>query len=503
MSTIIIKQVRSLLAASLLALILVACGQSGQDGEQAPAADAAAAKVPITTSSDEARALYMQGSTLFDDLRAVDANAVFQEAVAADDSFAMGYYMVATSALTNAEFFDAVAKASELAPNASDGEQLYIQSLVAGSENDQAAQRDALEQLVALYPKDERTHIALGNFLFGQQDFAGTVTHLNHAIAIVPEFSTPYNVLGYSHRNLGDFDAARAAFEKYVELNPDEANPYDSLAELLMEMGNYEESISIYRKALERNPSFAASYAGITINYSLLGDADLAQEAADQMLAAARTFGERQGAMFRSVTSHLYAGNTDAAMEACDVILAEAVVEGNHGAMGGISEYMGDIMMAADDPGEAEKFFDAAYDHRLQANINEANKAQAGRTHSFKTAIASMIGDDSEAAASRTAEYVAAAEANGTAFEKRRAHELSAYLAMFNEENEAAAAHFEQASQQQPVVLYWSAVVHRDLGNMDKARDLAERAANRNTLNPNLPFFRADAVALLAELPAG
>jgi len=502
-NTIIIKRVRSLLAASLLAIILVACGQSGQDGEQATTADAAAAKVPITTSSDEARALFLQGRALFDDLRFVDAYEVFEQAVAADDGFATGYFMLASAAQTNADFFGALAKANELAANASDGEQLYIKAAVAGSENDQAAQRDALEQLVALYPQDERTHNALGNFLFGQQDFAGTITHLNHAIAIAPEFAAPYNSLGYSHRSLEDFDSARVAFEKYVELNPDEANPYDSLAELLMETGDYEESISNYRKALERNRSFAASYAGITINYSLMGEADLAQEAADQMLAAARTFGERQGAMFRSVTSHLYAGNTDAAMEVCDVILAEAVVEGNHGAMGGISEYMGDIMMVAGDTAKAEEFFDAAYDHRLQANINEANKAQAGRTHLFKTAIASMIGDDAEAGASRTAEYVAAAEANGTAFEKRRAHELSAYLAMFSEENEAAAAHFEQASQQQPIVLYWSAVVNRELGNMDKARDLAERAANRNTLSANLPFFRADAIALLAELSAG
>jgi len=492
------KRVRSLLAAGLLAIILVACGQSGQDGEQA--VDATAAKVPITTSSDEARALYMQGRVLFDDLRFVDAYAMFEQAVAADDGFAMGYFMLASAAQTNADFFQATAKASELAANASDGEQLYIQSLVAGSENDQAAQQDALLQLVALYPQDERTHNALGGFLFGQQDFAGTITHLNHAIAIAPEFSTPYNVLGYSHRNLEDFDSARAAFEKYVELNPDEANPYDSLAELQMEMGDYEGSISNYRKALEINPSFAASYAGITINYSLMGEADLAQEAADQMLAAARNFGERQGAMFRSVTSHLYAGNIDAAMEVCDVILAEAVGEGSHGAMGGISEYMGDIMMVAGDATKAEKFFDVAYDHRLQANINEANKAQAGRAHLFKTAIASMIGDDAEAAASRTAEYIAAAEANGTAFEKRRAHELSAYLAMSNEENESAAAHFELAGQQQPIVLYWSAVVNSELGNMDKARDLAERAANRNTLNGNLPFFRADAVELLASL---
>ena len=136
----------------------------------------------------------------------------------------------------------------------------------------------------------------------------------------------------------------------------------------------------------------------------------------------------------------------------------------------------------------------------MQASTNEANKAQAARTHLFKTAIAAMIGGESETAASRTAEYLAAVDAAGTAFERLRAHELSGYLAMHNEEFDAAAAHFDSASQLDPIVLYWSAVVNRDLGHTDKARDLAERAANRNTLSANLPFFRAAAVELNMEL---
>jgi hypothetical protein len=110
------------------------------------------------------------------------------------------------------------------------------------------------------------------------------------------------------------------------------------------------------------------------------------------------------------------------------------------------------------------------------------------------------MGGDSEAASSRTAEYIAAAEAHGVAFEKLRIHELSGYLAMNQEDNEAAAMHFAKASQLQPIPLYWAARVNMELGNMDKARELAERAAHRNTLSANLPFFRADAVALLAEL---
>jgi tetratricopeptide (TPR) repeat protein len=483
------------LALSLIA-ILVACGQSGQDGD----APTAAKKVPVTTSSAEALELYLQGQALFDDLHFVDAQARFLEAVAVDDSFAMGYFMAAQTAQTTAEFFDAIGKADELAGNASDGEQLYIKALVAAGENDDARQRAALEELVALYPGDERTHFQLANFLTGQQDFAAAAEHYQHATEIAPDFAGAFNALGYAQRSLEDFAAARTAFEKYVELIPDEANPYDSLAELLMEMGEYDESIANYRKALQINRNFPCSYAGISINYSLKGQPELAQEAAEDMLAAARNFTERQAALYQSTAAHLYARDIDAAMKVCEMIMGEAVVAGNHSSMGNVAEYMGDIMLASGDAAKAEEYYDAALDHRLQANLNEANKAQAARAHLFKTAIAAMVGGDSDAAASRTAEYIAAAEAQGTAFEKLRIHELSGFLAMNQEDNEAAAMHFAKSSQLQPIPLYWAAWVNKELGRLDTARELADRAANRNTLSLNLPLFRADAAALLAEL---
>ncbi|MDH3374987.1 MAG: tetratricopeptide repeat protein [Gammaproteobacteria bacterium] len=481
------------------ALGFAACSQQDKPSGK----DDAAAKVPITTTSDEAREHYIQGRALLDDLHAVDANEAFAQAVAADDGFAMGYYMLAQTAQSTADYFDAASKANERAGSASEGEQLYIAALYAASQNDQEAQLDALTKLVAMYPQDERVHMQLGYYMNGQQDFAGAVEHYRHATAINPDFASAYNALGYAYRSLGDLDSARDSFARYIELIPDEANPYDSYAELLMEMGEYDESIANYRKALAIEPGFAASYAGISINESLKGEAELAQEAADQMLARARNFAERQGAMFSSVTSHLFAGNYDAATEVCETMLAEAEVKGDRAAMAFISDYMGDMMLVSGEPARAEEYYDAALDYRLQAGFNEANRAQAARTHLFKTAIAAMNMDDAEAAATRVAEYNAAAQMNGTAFEKRRINELSAFLAMYNEEYESAAVFFGEANQLDPIVLYWAAVIHADLGHTDQAIDLATRAANRNTLSPNLPFFRGAAQALLEELNAG
>jgi tetratricopeptide (TPR) repeat protein len=489
------------------ACAVTACGPQEQATTE-PADEGAAAevtrpdKVPVTTSSDEARAYYEEGLELFDNLHFVDANAAFAKAVEADPGFAMGYFRLAQTSQSAAAFFKAVGHAEDHAANSSDGEQLYIRALIAGAENDQAAQLEAISNLLGMYPKDERTHFALANYHFGQQNFADAVKHYEHATSMNPNFAAAFNALGYAHRSNDDLDGAKAAFARYVDLIPDEANPYDSYAELLMEMGEYDESIANYRKALELDANFISAYAGISINESLKGNAEAAQAAAADMLAIARNSGEKQGAMFRSVTSHLFAGNVDAAIAVSEERYAMAESDGNHATMGGVRAYMGDIMLSAGDAAKAVEYYDSALSHRQMAETNDAAKAQAERAHKFKTAIAAMVEGDIETATARVAEYTAAAEANGTAFEQRRIHELNAFIGQLNEDYETAAAEFAAANQLEPIVLYWAAVANRNLGNTERAVDLANRAAYRNTLSANLPFFRDEALALLEEMEA-
>lgn len=493
------------LAACAWLLVAAACGQQpeSEPAAEAPADAAAAAKIPVTTESEEARAEYLKGRELLDNLHVAEAHAAFEDAAAADPDFAMAHAMSAQSSPTAADFFDAVGKAKTAAAGASDGEQLFIEALVAGSENDIAGQRAALQELVAAYPKDERSHNALAVFLFGQQDFDSAIEHFKHAVGINPDYAPAYNLLGYAYRSLDDLDNARSAFETYVSLIPDEPNPYDSYAELLMEMGEYDASIENYRKALQYDKHFATSYSGISINHSLKGETDMALAAAKEQLAAARTYAERQAAMFQSAVTHLFAGNNEAAMGVCEAMLVPAEEAGDHAALGGIHEYMGDIMSVAGDPVKGTEHYAHALQHRQEANLSDANKAQAERTHLFKLAIAAVFADDVEAASARAAEYAAAAEVHGTTFEKRRVHELAGYLAAMNDDAAGAASHLAQANQLEPIVLYWSAVANKDAGNTEKAIELAERAAKRNTLSPNLPFFRQEAVQLAEELSGG
>ncbi len=494
-----------LLLLCFAAIAVTACGQREQAATE-PVDEGAAAevsrpdKVPVTTSSGEARGLYDAGLALADNLHFVEANSIFAQAVEADPGFAMGYLRLAQTSQTAAAFFKAVRMAEGNAANATEGEQLYIRALIAVAENDQAAQLNATTSLLKMYPKDERTHVQLANYHNGLQNFPEAAKHYEHATSINPNFAVAWNSLGYARRSNGDLEGAKEAFARYIELIPNEANPYDSYAELLMEMGEYDESIANYRKALEFDANFPSAYAGISINESLKGNAEAAQSATHEMLAAARTDGQKRAAKFQSVTAYLFAGNVEAALAIAEEIYAMAKAEGNRAAMGGISEYMGDIMAVSGDGASALEHYETALENRREANINDANKAQAARTHLFKAAIAAMVDGDNETFASRAAEYTAAAEANGTAFERRRIHELAGYLASVDGDNETSAAELAQANQLDPIVLYWQAMANKSIGNDDLAANLASQAAHRNTLSANLPLFRNAAITLLEDL---
>src|SRR5687767_4439874 len=119
----------------------------------------AGAKIPITTSSTEARDLYVKGRDLVEKLRLTDGRKLYEQAVAKDKDFAMGHVGLANTAGTTKEFFDALARAVALAPKASEGERLLIKGLDAGARNDVAGQREHYTKLAAAFPDDERAHM--------------------------------------------------------------------------------------------------------------------------------------------------------------------------------------------------------------------------------------------------------------------------------------------------------------------------------------------------------
>jgi tetratricopeptide (TPR) repeat protein len=485
--------------------MLLACGQQETPAPEAPDTAAPMAtmpeRIPITTVSEEARDLFDQGVDLTNNLQGLEARSYFEQAVEKDPDFAMAYVFLANTAQNAMQFHEASTAAEGLVDKVSPGEGLIIKAQAAGLRNDEAAQLDYLTQLVAMHPKDERSHLALANYHAGLREVDAAIEHYGHATTIKPDFAVAHNALGYALRANGQLDEAEEAFKTYRDLVPDEANPYDSYAELLMELGRYDESIENYQAALARDAGFISAHAGISVNHALKGDTDAALAAAAAMRAAARNTSEERNANFREATAHLFAGDVDAAIAAIqkNVTLSEA--EGNHVALWNHHQYMGDIMLDAGDAEKALEHYETALEHGRQAEVNDALKAQGERTFVYRSALAAIIAEDADAAAARVADFKSQVEAaGGTALERFQVHAAAGLLALSQQDYATAVTELSQSDQTNPVVLYWLAMAHDGAGDPSAAAGLASKAASHNPLSPNAPFVRAEALELVNKL---
>ena len=187
----------SVVCAGVVAIV-IAGASAPSIAQTAPSAG----KIPITTSSDDARALYLKGRDLAEKLRATDARKFYEQASAKDPGFALAYVGLANTSGTNREFVEAVTKAAGLVTKVSDGERHMIRALESALKNDPAGVLKQYTELVAQYPNDERAQMLLANNYFGRQEYQKSIDHFLKATQINASFSQPYNQLGYAYRFL-------------------------------------------------------------------------------------------------------------------------------------------------------------------------------------------------------------------------------------------------------------------------------------------------------------
>jgi tetratricopeptide (TPR) repeat protein len=479
--------------------VLVACGVGATLVEAAAPGDAG--MIPITTSSPEARKLYLEGREFADTLRATDARKLYEQAVAKDPAFARAYFDIAANAGTAKEFFDAVKGAVAAADKVSEPERLMVLGLEAGTKGDVAGQKARYVKLTELCPKDARAFVVLGNFYFGQQDYPSAVAQYEKAIALEPSFSQPYNQLGYSYRFLGKYAEAEKAFRRYIELIPKDPNPYDSYAELLMKMGRFDDSIDNYRKALTHDANFVASYVGIGNDEVLQGRAAQARDTYGKLTAVARNDAERRLALFWSAASYVHEGATAKAVADIDKMSAFAKAAGDEAALSGDANLAGNILLEAGDTAGAAARFAESVAHIEKADVPAEVKAAARRTDVYDRARVALAKGDLKTARELSADYDRQVEAaRSIPFEVRRGHELAARIALAEKDDDRAVKELAQASQRDPRVLYLTAVALHGKGDASQARAICKEAADFNELNVNFAFVRARAQELLAKL---
>jgi tetratricopeptide (TPR) repeat protein len=496
------RAVRALSAAvvALSAAIWTACGSPVPNATPpGPAAPASDGKIPVTTASEEAKKEFLQGRDMAEKLLAQDALPHFDKAISLDPSFAYAELGRANASQTPKEFFDHLGKAVSLSAKASEGERLLILATEAGANGDTAKQKEHLDKLVALHPNDERAHFNLGGYHFGQQEFAAAIDHYKKATTIAPSYSPAYNILGYAYRQSGDFANAEQAFKKYIELIPADPNPYDSYAELLLKMGKYDDSIAQYRKALSIDPNFVASHLGIAADLMYMGKPDEAAAELQAVTDRARSDGDRRNALVGQMILDVDSGRLDRALAAVDAQYALGEKGNDVAAMAGDLQTKGAILVEAGRYDEAKAQFDRALEVTRASALSQGIKDNAQLFHHFNLATVAIGKTDYATAKTEAEQFRKGAEASRNPNQVRLAHELAGRIALAQNDYDTAIAELQQANLQDPYNLYRLALAHQGKGDAAKAKELATKAAEFNSLPQlNYAFIRTKARSLAA-----
>jgi len=483
------------LAITLAATILSGCANTeGKNPEVATTSNGG--KIPVTSSSEEAKKEFIAGRDLAEKLLITDSLAHYDKAIALDPNFAAAELNRATSSPTAKEFFEHLKKAVSLADKASKGERLLILGTEAGANGNAPKQKEYLEQLVAAFPNDERAHFALGGYYFGQQEMTPAIEHYRKATEISPTYSTAFNILGYAYRQNADYANAEQAFKKYIELIPKDPNPYDSYAELLLKMGRFDESITQYRKALEIDSNFVNSHFGIAADLMYMGKADEALAELQKMTDKARNDGERRTALFGMTVVDADSWNMEKALAEVDKQYALGEKTNDVPNMIGDLQLKALIMLETGRYDDAKALFARALKMTEESNQSQEIKNNAKLFSHFNLARVALGKKDLALAKTEAEEFRKGVDGKNSN-QVKQTHSLGGMIALEEKNYDKAIAELQQANQQNPYDLYRQCRAYQGKGDSAKAAEFCKKAAEFNSLpQMNLAFIRAKAAKM-------
>jgi len=451
-------------------------------------------KIPITTSSEEARKEFLQGRDLNEKLLIQDSIAHYDKAISLDPNFAWAELNRSAVSPTGKEFFDHLKKAVSLADKASNGEKLLILGTEAGVNGNPTKQKEYLEQLVKAYPNDERANFALGGYYFGQQDFPQAIQYYKKATEIEPKFSSAFNLLGYAYRQNVDYANSEAAFKKYIELIPNDPNPYDSLAELYLKMGKFDDSITQYRKALSINPNFINAHQGIGMALLYQGKADEAAAEIQKITGKARSDGERRTALFALTVVDVDSGKWDKALADVDQQYALGEKSGDVPGMTGDLQLRGNILLEMSKYDEAKAQYEKGLKMTQDSSLSQEIKDNAALFQHYNLGRVALGKKDLATAKTEAEAFRQGTEAAKRPLQIKQAHQLLGLIALEEKDYDKAVSELQQANQQNPYDVYRLSLAYKGKGDSNQAKEFAKKAAEFNSLPAiNYAFVRAKA----------
>jgi TolB-like protein len=212
-----------------------------------------------TTENSETYTLYLQGRYFWNQWRGPaiqKAITYFEQALAKDSAFALGYSGLADS-------YQVLGYLNVLPPK-----QVYPQ-----------AEAAALKAL-ALDSTLSEAHLSLAkNRLFYDWDLAGAEKGVKRALELKASSADAHAFYGSYLAAIGRFDEAIAARKRAYELDPLSALTVTSLGRAFYYARQYGQAVEWYKKALELDSTNAIAYSSLGESYEQLQRYDAAVEA--------------------------------------------------------------------------------------------------------------------------------------------------------------------------------------------------------------------------------
>ena len=193
------------------------------------------------TNDPEAYRLYLQGRFYLNKRVGKEfdrAESYFQQAIAKDPNFALGYAALA-------EFI---------------------------RERDRPRAKEYILRALALDNQLSDAHVDLGFQLMLDYDFAASERELKRALELDPNNARAYQINGWRLLMIGKYDESLTSIDRAIAIEPTLPDIRNNRGACLVAAGKIDDGIAEVKKAMQIDPEFAWAHSHISFLYRMKGD---------------------------------------------------------------------------------------------------------------------------------------------------------------------------------------------------------------------------------------
>jgi tetratricopeptide (TPR) repeat protein len=433
--------------------------------------------MPVTASSAKAHELYTKGMEDYENLYLERCNEDWRAAVKEDPGIAVAWAWIAFNSRNPAEVRAARDKAKALIPQVTPGEKLMIQWIANVQEGSYIAGISAMNDMLAMFPRDKHLLYLAGNWLMGENGDDQALKMFERALALDKNYPAALNDAAYVYARNRQFSKAFTTMDRYVVVLPKEPNPHDSYGELLRMAGHFDDSLTHYRMALKVDPNFTSSQVGIADTYALMGNQAQARVEYDKAIAQAHNDADRIDYMMQKATTWV----RDANPAEADKAFAETAQKAHELGLD-LQEAQAHQRMAAyqSEDAAALKHLEAAEDalgHRQDISPLDRDE-EFSRILRYRTVRAAHAGNQELAQKSLHALEIMAASSRNLVIQSSY-HGAAGALLAAQEKWQDAIAHLEEDSND-PFSMQILSRAYYEAGASEKMHQVEERLRGTN-----------------------